>query len=132
MPTIKIEVKFDLSDYFGWSGFCAGADGIAMAVGFDRLDLAVTILNQEMEKAGLAGWKASSSCCGRFNPCQVKVADGAGEQVPLDVVGSGVVLGTRPSRRQVREQEKDAFVRKVWPSAYARFESEAPGPAPVE
>jgi len=123
MPKITIEVDFDLADYASRYGFSDGDDGAARDAGSNLRSLAVQIIAEELEKAGIFGWRVNEcNPCTMHNPCQIEILDGAGEPVEFErSEGAKIFLLFDVPDGDPRK----VFADLVWPAAFARFEAEA-------
>lgn len=119
MPSKRVSVTFDLTDYFSKFGFGDGDDGAAVDAGYENRCLAIRIINEEFKKAAVAGINAIESDIGSMhNNCRIELqTDGK----PLETDGLDTVYVTDKSVPvEVRDKIEQAMLK-----AYGRFEKEA-------
>jgi hypothetical protein len=125
MPTIQVEVTFDLSDYLSNGGFGDGDDLASLHLGQEHKGLAVRILQEELTKAGLDSIKVeSSTLTGMHNNCMIDFQVMSGDKVHTLNVEADADLLTFPHDETMITQTEKKRLSEAWSEAFGRFEEE--------
>jgi hypothetical protein len=120
---IPIVVSFDLSDYFSKFGFGDGDDSAALEFGYQYRELAIEIINRNLERVG-TWWRATEwEVSSMHNNCLIKIPDIDGVGDILSFFNFELEDGVVADYPDNMSEDQKKFC-EIWPIACREFDAE--------